>query len=97
MGYNTDKLEELLLLLLKKPRVRENPFRYPVISSNKEDIPRDTKKKDKGKAIKWEDKYKGSNTKKKGKEREESLDKKKKRDESLISIDIRRSPRKKPI
>jgi hypothetical protein len=94
LGYNTNKLKELLLSPLKK-YIYENPFipssaRYYVVSSNKEDIPRDTKKKDKGKAIKREDKYEGSNTKKKGKatEREESLDKKKKRDKSLVSIDI---------
>jgi hypothetical protein len=94
LGYNTNELEELLLLLLKK-YIRENPFtpssaRYHVISSNEEDIPRDAKKKDKGKAIKREDKYEGFNAKKKGKatKREESLDKKKKRNESPVSIDV---------
>jgi hypothetical protein len=56
-------------------------MRYYVISSNKGDIPRNAKKKDKGKAIKREDKYEGSNTKKKGKatKREES---------PLVSIDV---------
>jgi hypothetical protein len=94
LGYNTDELEELPLSPPKK-YIRENPFipssaRYHVVSSDEEDIPRDAKKKDKGKAIKREDKHEGSNTKKKGKatEREESLDKKKKRDESPVGIDI---------
>jgi hypothetical protein len=94
LGYNTNKLEELLLLLPKK-YIYENPFipssaRYYIISSNEEDIPRDAKKKDKGKAVKREDKYEGSNAKKKGKatKREESLDKKKKRDESPVGMDI---------
>jgi len=72
--YNTNKLEELLLSLLKKLYIYENPFipssiYYLIISSNKEDIPRNTKKKDKGKATKREDKYKGSDTKKKDRER----------------------------
>ena len=53
--YNTNKLEELLLSLLKKLRIRENPFissssHYPIISSNEEDIPYEVKKKNKGKA-----------------------------------------------
>jgi len=55
LGYNTNKLKELLLSLLKKLYIYENPFipvYYPIISSNKEDIPYNTKKKDKGKAIK---------------------------------------------
>jgi hypothetical protein len=94
LGYNTDELKELPLSPLKK-RIRENPFtpssaRYYVVSSDEEDIPRDAKKKDKGKAIKREDKHEGSDAKKKGKatKHEESLDRKKKRDESLVSIDI---------
>jgi hypothetical protein len=94
LGYNTNELKELPLLLLKK-RIYENPFipssaHYHVISSDEEDIPRNTKKKDKGKAIKREDKYERSNAKKKGKatKREESLDKKKKHNESLVGIDI---------
>jgi hypothetical protein len=103
LGYNTDELEELPLSPPKKPRVRENPFtssssRHPVISSDEEDIPREVKKKDKGKATKREDKREGSDAKKKKPtEREESLvDKKKKRNESPVSMNARRSPRKKP-
>jgi hypothetical protein len=102
LGYDTDELEELPPSPPKK-RVRENPFtpssaRHHVVSSDEEDIPRDAKKKDKGKAVEREDKHEGSDAKKKGKatEREESPDKKKKRDESPVGMDVRRSPRKKP-
>ena len=92
LGYNTNELEELLLSLLKK-RIYENPFissslYYPVISFNKEDIPRKVIKKDKGKAIKREDKYKESLAKKKKLTKcKESLAKKK-RDESLVNINV---------
>jgi hypothetical protein len=103
LGYNTNKLKELLLSPLKKLYIRENPFissssYYPVVSSNKEDIPRKVKKKDKGKATKREDKREGFDTKKKKPTKcEESLvNKKKKRDESLVSINVRYSLRKKP-
>jgi hypothetical protein len=95
LGYNTNELKELLLSPPKKPRIYENPFissssRYPIVSSNEEDIPCEVKKKDKGKATKREDKCKGSNTKKKKptKYKESLVNKKKKRDKSLVSINV---------
>jgi hypothetical protein len=89
LGYDTDELEELPPSPPKKLRVHENPFtssssRHPVVSSDEEDIPREVKKKDKGKATEREDKREGSDAKKK------------KRDESPVSMNARRSPRKKP-